>query len=73
MIAPNVWSDVDGRYRGMDGDVHGADGRRQYTVRYAGKYSLDDFGDMIVTWQNGAPVHLRDVARVERVMVDSRV
>jgi len=32
MIAPNVWSDVDGRYRGMDGHVHRAEGRRQYTV-----------------------------------------
>jgi predicted alpha-1,2-mannosidase len=32
MIAPNVWSDVDGRYRGMDGEIHIAEGRRHYTV-----------------------------------------
>ena len=32
MIAPNVYSDVDGRYRGMDGNVHRAEGRRHYTV-----------------------------------------
>jgi predicted alpha-1,2-mannosidase len=32
MIAPNAWSDVDGRYRGMDGEVHDAGERRQYTV-----------------------------------------
>jgi predicted alpha-1,2-mannosidase len=32
MIAPNVWSDVDGRYRGMDGEIHVAEGRRHYTV-----------------------------------------
>jgi putative alpha-1,2-mannosidase len=32
MIAPNVWSDVDGRYRGRDGQIHQATGRDQYTV-----------------------------------------
>jgi putative alpha-1,2-mannosidase len=32
MIAPNLYSDVDGRYRGMDGKVHRAEGRRHYTV-----------------------------------------
>lgn len=32
MIAPNVWSDVDGRYRGRDGKIHEATGRDQYTV-----------------------------------------
>ena len=31
-IAPNVWGDVDGRYRGRDGQVHKADGWTQYTV-----------------------------------------
>lgn len=32
LIAPNVFSDVDGRYRGMDGLVHRAEDRRHYTV-----------------------------------------
>jgi predicted alpha-1,2-mannosidase len=32
LIAPNLYSDVDGRYRGMDGEVHRAAGRRHYTV-----------------------------------------
>lgn len=33
MIAPNVWSDVNGQYRGMDGQVHqAAPGRQVYTV-----------------------------------------
>lgn len=32
MIAPNVWSDVDGRYRGMDGEVHQAIDHQQYTI-----------------------------------------
>ena len=31
-LAPNLFSDVDGRYRGMDRQVHQAHGRDQYTV-----------------------------------------
>jgi predicted alpha-1,2-mannosidase len=31
-LSPNLFSDVDGRYRGMDGKVHQADGWEQYTV-----------------------------------------
>jgi len=31
-IAPNLFSDVDGRYRGMDKKPHTAEGRDQYTV-----------------------------------------
>lgn len=33
MIAPNLWSDINGHYRGMDGQVHRAEpGRKVYTV-----------------------------------------
>ncbi|MDO3641178.1 GH92 family glycosyl hydrolase [Mucilaginibacter sp. L3T2-6] len=32
MLAPNVYSDVDGQYRGMDQKVHRADGFNYYTV-----------------------------------------
>ncbi len=32
MIAPNIMSDVDGQYRGMDGQIHKADGFDMYTV-----------------------------------------
>ena len=32
LIAPNLYSDVDGRYRGIDGQVHLAQDRRHYTV-----------------------------------------
>ncbi len=32
LLTPNVYSDVDGRYRGMDGKIHTAEDRRQYTV-----------------------------------------
>ena len=45
-------------------------GRRQYTLRYAGKYELQDFGDMILDWRGGNPVRLRDIATVDVVMRD---
>lgn len=32
MLAPNLYQDVDGRYRGMDGKVHQAKGFTNYTV-----------------------------------------
>jgi multidrug efflux pump subunit AcrB len=47
-------------------------GRRQYTLRYAGKYDLPDFGDMVLDWRGGNPVRLRDIATVDVVMRDSR-
>jgi multidrug efflux pump subunit AcrB len=46
-------------------------GRRQYTLRYAGKYDLPDFGDMVLDWRGGNPVRLRDIATVDVVMRDS--
>ena len=45
-------------------------GRRQYTLRYAGKYDLQDFGDMVLDWRGGNPVRLRDIATVDVVMRD---
>lgn len=32
MIAPSLWCDTDGRYRGTDGEVHAAEGFTNYTV-----------------------------------------
>jgi predicted alpha-1,2-mannosidase len=32
LLAPNLFSDVDGRYRGMDGEIHQVSDRRHYTV-----------------------------------------
>lgn len=46
-------------------------GRRKYTLRYAGKYDLDEFGDMVLDWRGGNPVRLRDIATVEVTMRDS--
>ena len=46
-------------------------GRRQYTLRYAGKYDLSEFGDMVLDWRGGNPVRLRDIATVDVTMRDS--
>jgi multidrug efflux pump subunit AcrB len=46
-------------------------GRRQYTLRYAGKYELPEFGDMVLDWRGGNPVRLRDIATIEVQMRDS--
>ncbi|MCW8196037.1 efflux RND transporter permease subunit [Proteobacteria bacterium 005FR1] len=48
-------------------DVSGgfaAVGRREYTVRFRGQYSPDDYADMIVAYNDGRPVHLGEVAEV---------
>ncbi|TDJ47545.1 MAG: efflux RND transporter permease subunit [Gammaproteobacteria bacterium] len=45
-------------------------GRRQYTVRFAGRYEIEDFGDLVLTWRDGNPVRLRDLASVESRLVD---
>jgi len=45
-------------------------GRRQYTVRFAGKLDAAELGDLVLDWRQGRPVRLRDLARVERAMQD---
>lgn len=40
-------------------------GRRQYTVRYEGRYDADELADLILEWRNGLPIKLGDIARVE--------
>lgn len=45
-------------------------GRRQYSLRYAGKYELDEFGDMVLDWRGGNPVRLRDIATIDIVLRD---
>ncbi len=39
-------------------------GRREYTLRFAGRYSTEQLGDMILTWRSGRPVRLADVASI---------
>jgi multidrug efflux pump subunit AcrB len=45
-------------------------GKRQYTLRFAGKYDIDELGEMVLEWREGRPIRLRDVAKVEVKMVD---
>jgi len=46
-------------------------GRREYTLRFSGKYDVSSLGELVLEWRGGKPVLLRDVARVEMVMVDA--
>lgn len=39
-------------------------GRRNYTVRFEGRYTADQLGQTILAWRNGAPIRLGDVADV---------
>ena len=45
-------------------------GRRDYTVRFSGKYEVDELGGLILEWRDGKPVYLSDVAHVSMEMVD---
>jgi multidrug efflux pump subunit AcrB len=46
-------------------------GRREYTLRFSGKYDVSSLGELVLEWRGGKPILLRDVARVEMVMVDA--
>ena len=46
-------------------------GRREYTLRFNGKYDVENLGDLVLEWRGGRPIMLRDIARVEMTMVDS--
>ena len=40
-------------------------GRRQYTMRFAGRYSLDQFSDLVLDWRDGRPIRLGDIATIQ--------
>jgi len=40
-------------------------GRRQYSLRFAGRYTPDQLGEQILAWRDGGPVRLRDIAEIE--------
>jgi len=46
-------------------------GRREYTLRFSGRYDASSLGDLVLDWREGRPVLLRDIARVEMHMVDA--
>ena len=45
-------------------------GRRQYTVRFSGQYSVDNLTEMIVGYSGERPIYLKDIATVENTLVD---
>lgn len=45
-------------------------GKREYSLRFAGKYAASDLGEMILDWRDGKPVYLRDVAVIEERLQD---
>lgn len=40
-------------------------GRREYVLRFAGRYSPAEMGELVLAWRDGRPVRLADVATVE--------
>ncbi len=40
-------------------------GRREYVLRFAGRYAPEAMGNLILAWRDGRPVRLADVASVE--------
>ncbi len=59
---------------GSNADVSGGNnevGRRQYTLRFSGKYEIESLGDLVLEWRDGRPVRLRDVARIDMTMRDA--
>jgi hydrophobic/amphiphilic exporter-1 (mainly G- bacteria), HAE1 family len=45
-------------------------GKREYSLRFAGKYAATDLGEMILEWRDGRPIYLRDVAVIEERLQD---
>ncbi len=58
---------------GSNADVSGGNtevGRRQYTLRFSGKYEIQSLGDLVLEWRDGRPIRLKDVARIDMSMTD---
>ncbi|WP_199610926.1 efflux RND transporter permease subunit [Flocculibacter collagenilyticus] len=52
---------------GNANDVSGGSldvGRRSYTVRFAGKYDIDQLDNMVLDWREGSPIKLGDIADI---------
>ena len=45
-------------------------GKRRYTVRFTGAYTVEDLADMVIDWRDGRPVLLRDIAEVAVTLRD---
>jgi multidrug efflux pump subunit AcrB len=40
-------------------------GRRQYTLRFTGRFTPEELGALVLSWRDGRPVHLADVATID--------
>ncbi|MBV8782796.1 MAG: efflux RND transporter permease subunit [Gammaproteobacteria bacterium] len=40
-------------------------GRRQYTLRFTGRFTPEQLGALVLTWRDGRPVRLADLATIE--------
>jgi len=66
---------VAARLAGGNEDVSGGEtnvGKRRYTLRFAGAFSADELGELVLDWRGGQAVRLRDVAVIEARMVDRK-
>lgn len=45
-------------------------GKREFSLRYTGKYNIEELDGLVLAWRDGFPIYLRDVARVEETLVD---
>lgn len=53
---------------GQSADISGGFvdvGRRQFTLRYKGRYEAEQLNQLILAWREGQPLRLGDVARVQ--------
>ena len=45
-------------------------GKREFSIRFAGRYDVQQLGEMILEWRDGFPIYLRDVATIEKRTAD---
>jgi len=45
-------------------------GRRKYTLRFSGKYGVEQLQNMVLDWREGQPILLKDVAHVDLTFAD---
>lgn len=53
---------------GQSNDVSGGFvdvGRRQYTLRLAGRFKPEELGEMVLEWRDGKPIKLGDIAEIK--------
>ena len=45
-------------------------GKRQYTLRFSGKYDIESLSELVLDWRDGRSIRLGDVATIDLVMKD---